>query len=186
MRNVVVSATVSRLCLLSMANSGPLPPLERLQELLNYDPATGVFTWRKSRGCVNAGAPAGGLSTNGYIRIAIDRRKYSAQRIAWFMQTGQDPGDLCIDHIDSNITNNSFSNLRLCTISQNNFNRSSYKGSSSKYKGVSYQKSKNKWRAYIAANGKNFYLGSFDTEELAHQAYCDASQHLHGDFARFS
>lgn len=169
-----------------MATSGPLPPLDQLRDLLNYDPNTGVFTWRRSRGCINAGSPAGGPATNGYIRISINRRKYSAHRIAWLMHTGEDPGEMCIDHIDLDKTNNSFTNLRLCTVSQNGWNRRASPGGSSAYKGVSYQKSKNKWRAYIMINRKSTYLGSFDTPELAHQAYCNAAKDLHGSFGRFS
>jgi hypothetical protein len=45
---------------------------------------------------------------------------------------------------------------------------------SSKYKGVSYDKRCNKWKALIKINGRRIHLGSFDTEIEAHTMYCKA------------
>ncbi len=93
------------------------------------------------------------------------------------------PQDIQIDHIDHNGLNNRRSNLRFATNQQNNFNRNTHIGSSSKYKGVSWDKSAEKWRAQIAINGKNNWLGCFSKEKDAAQAYNKAALKLFGEFA---
>ena len=59
-----------------------------------------------------------------------------------------------VDHIDQNGLNNQKLNLRVVTHSQNMMNRNSFKGSSSKYKGVSWHKQCKKWFAQIVLNKK--------------------------------
>ena len=95
------------------------------------------------------------------------------------------PGDgLQGDHINKDGLDNRRSNLRIATVSQNNFNRGASRLNKSGYKGVSWHK--NRWRASITAKGKDYQLGYFATAELAHAAYCKAAMELHGEFARFS
>lgn len=57
--------------------------LRRLKQLLIYDPDTGLFVWRVSRGPNQAGDVAGTLIDNGYIHIGIDNKYYQASRLAW-------------------------------------------------------------------------------------------------------
>lgn len=90
----------------------------------------------------------------------------------------------CIDHQDRNGLNNQKSNHRLCTIAQNSANRTAY--GSSKYLGVSYMAANRKWRAYIKAEGENKYLGIFETEEQAAEAYNLAAAKYHGEFAKLN
>ena len=60
----------------------------------------------------------------------------------------------------------------LSKIKDGSFNYDDYKPKwTSKYKGVYFAKSKNKWKAYIKINGKQKHLGYFLTELEAHQAY---------------
>lgn len=65
-----------------------------------------------------------------------------------------------IDHIDRNGLNNCKVNLRITTLAENNRNRTSVKGSSSKYLGVHLVKSTGKWSAAIKSNDKTHYLGT--------------------------
>lgn len=52
---------------------------------------------------------------------------------------------------------------------------------SSKYRGVSYIRSKKIWRARIEKNNKAFFLGDFATEAAAARAYNKAARDLFGD-----
>lgn len=88
-----------------------------------------------------------------------------------------------IDHIDHNTLNNQKSNLRIVTHSQNNQNQRMQKGKSSKYKGVHWNKEKQKWQARIKINYKIKHLGYFETEDDAYKAYCKAAQISFGEFA---
>lgn len=92
------------------------------------------------------------------------------------------PPALMIDHIDSNGLNNSKSNLRIATRSQNFCNRRSLSGSVSKFLGVGLNGGK--WTAHIRVGGKQVSLGRFTEEEAAARAYDTAARHHHGEFAR--
>lgn len=87
-----------------------------------------------------------------------------------------------IDHKDGNPLNNQRGNLRSATKSQNAMNRKS--NNKLGFKGVTYSKAAQRWQAQIQANGKKRYLGSFDTPEEAHEAYCEAANEHFGEFAR--
>lgn len=89
----------------------------------------------------------------------------------------------CVDHINGIITDNRVENLRFATHQENGYNRKSKRGSTSKYKGVSFDKQRKKWRArYQNADGKYVHIGYFDTELEAHEAYVEKVKELHGEF----
>lgn len=93
---------------------------------------------------------------------------------------------ILIDHKNHDGLNNTKSNIRECTIRQNNINKRSRKNSSSKYLGVSLYKRDNRWRADVRVNGKTIWIGYFDTEELAAKAYDKAALKHHGEFANLN
>ncbi len=93
------------------------------------------------------------------------------------------PDHLVVDHIDHNGLNNCKSNLRLCTLAQNNRNCGASKGASSRYKGVSWRKDTKKWEAMIRFNKKMYRLGTFKNEIDAARAYDKKAAQLHGEFA---
>jgi hypothetical protein len=171
-----------------MTKAKPLPPLQLLEQLLDYDPKTGVFTWKVSSGRAKAGSPAGtrnkraGKTTKDYLRIKISGRNLHAHRLAYFMQTKIDPLDHLVDHVNGDGLDNVFTNLRLASKSQNAANSGARATNRSSYKGVSQNRSN--WQARICLDGKRKHLGTYPTPELAHVAYRKAAAELFGDFAR--
>lgn len=91
-----------------------------------------------------------------------------------------------IDHIDGNGLNNQKINLRECSLSQNIMNSRKRKNTSSRYKGVSWVKQKQKWSAEIQYNKTKIRLGCFATENEAAEAYNSAALQYHKCFARIN
>lgn len=154
--------------------------LDRLRELLEYNPATGEFRWRPKLGRKNPYAArkvAGSINTDGYRVIRIDYQLHYAHRLAWLYIHGEWPPRL-IDHRNNHRSDNRFHNLRLANDTENTYNRPATRKNKSGFKGVA-QATSGRWRATI--NGK--HLGVFDTPELASDAYEIAARELHGEFA---
>jgi len=89
-----------------------------------------------------------------------------------------------LDHINGSPLDNCLENLRLATCGQNQHNRKPQKGSTSRYKGVSWIKERGKRRAQITHNGKTIHLGLFTDEIDAAKAYDVAARRLFGEYAR--
>ena len=155
---------------------------ERLKELLDYDPLTGVFRWRvyRARGA-RPGSIAGTPNDNGYILIGIDGVVRRAHRLAWLYINGKQPTGL-IDHVNGDKTDNRIANLRLATKSTNGANSKTRCDSSIGLKGV--YRNRARYSARISCNGTRYRLGTYDTPELAHAAYCAAARRYFGEFAR--
>jgi len=79
--------------------------------------------------------------------------------------------DNMIDHINRKKDDNSIENLHVVNGHQNQWNRDD--------KGCCFNKRANKWQAYIKVNGKSIYLGLFENEEDAHNAYLEAKAKHH-------
>lgn len=97
---------------------------EYLKERLTYNPQTGVFIWNSSniKGHVKKGKIAGSKDSRGYIKIQIDRKDYTAHRLAWLYEYGEWP-KYTIDHINRIKYDNSINNLRDVTQAENNKNQ---------------------------------------------------------------
>lgn len=88
------------------------------------------------------------------------------------------------DHVNGDRLDNRKENLRTATRSQNCKNKGKSKvDSTSMFKGVMWDKKSKKWRAYIYDTGRNIYLGLFELEKDAANAYNEASKNLHGVFS---
>jgi hypothetical protein len=159
----------------------PLTP-SRLKTVLDYDQDTGTFVWKVSMGRARAGNAAGWHDGRGYIRIGIDGVRYQAHRLAWFFVHQEWPPD-DVDH-EKDRTDNRIANLRSATRQQNNANRSIASNNTTGFKGVCFDKNRNKYQATIMVDGKTRYLGRFDKPEQAHAAYCGAAEKFFGEFAR--
>lgn len=91
-----------------------------------------------------------------------------------------------VDHIDGDGLDNRKTNLRICTNTQNQWNKPMQSNNKTGYKGVSYYKTSKKWKAKVVANGVVYHLGTFDSPELAGRAYDKGAQEYHGEFARLN
>lgn len=162
---------------------------ERLREVLDYNPETGVFTWKKRISQKSAvGKTAGSIEkVSGYVSIRIDKKLYMAHRLAWLMMLGEWPGPGHeIDHVNGNRADNRWGNLRLATRGQNNANQKISRRNTSGFKGVTARRNGTVWTAQIGHRGEYIHIGVFDSPELAHAAYLDKAGELFGDFARGS
>lgn len=152
---------------------------DRLREVLDYDPNTGIFVWKmRVAKCTKIGAVAGCIEKRiGYVTIGIDKNIYRAHKLAWFYMTGKWPIKF-IDHINGVKSDNRFKNLREVFEDGNSQNvRKPNKRNKSGFLGVI--RFQNKWRANITINKKTRRIGDYDTPEEAHQAYLDAKRKYH-------
>ena len=155
---------------------------ERLREMLGYDRETGEGIWlerKKGRkriaGCVYTNS-----SGMQYRAICIDYVLYGAHQLFWYHQTGVWPEE--VDHENGIGTDNRWVNLRLSIGGGNNQNRRITDRNQSGFLGVSWDKTRQKWRAAI----RGHTLGRFDTPEEAHEAYRKAALQRYGEFAHSS
>ena len=141
-----------------------------LDKLFSYDAKTGDTRNKIDRGgsrgiIAKAGAIATSKMGNGYfqVRFRKDGRRisYLAHRVAWLLYYGVDPGDLEIDHIDQDPSNNRISNLRVVNHKDNSMNQGKSKNNTSGITGVCWHKVACKWRVYISNHGEPQYLGIF-------------------------
>lgn len=153
---------------------------QKLQDVLDYDPATGIFRWKVTTGRAVAGAPAGCVD-DGYLRIKIHRVRYRAHRLAWLYMTGAWP-DPEVDHRDGDGLNNKFANLRESNATQNNANKNLQRNNTSGFRGVTFFKPRNRWKMQISFNGKST-TKYFDTIEEAAASYATHAVEYFGVFA---
>jgi hypothetical protein len=151
----------------------------RVRELLDYDPETGIFRWRETRGGVRVGAIAGRVNIRGYVELGIDGRLVGAHRAAWMHVNGDIPAGYVIDHIDGNKCDNRASNLRAVTVAQNGQNRHRPAGANTAV-GVTWDKARRKWRADIKLGDKRVTLGRFDRYDDAFAVHASAKAVHHG------
>ncbi|HTP77732.1 MAG TPA: HNH endonuclease [Rhizomicrobium sp.] len=131
-----------------------------------------------------AGKTAGGANERGYVKIGVEGVSYYAHVLAWVLVKGTWP-DRNIDHANGLTGDNRFGNLRLAKKTDNLRNSKKPVTNKSGFKGVCRPKDRTKWIAQIRIDGRNTYLGSFNTPEEAHEVYRQAALQHFGAFARF-
>ena len=166
---------------------------EYIRENLRYDPETGFLWWIKDSesksGRRGLDKPVGTYN-KGYLHFCLPtpkgkRRQLLVHRVAFFLYYDSWPEEF-IDHINNVKTDNRIENLREATLQQNLRNQKSRAGSSSRYKGISFEKRRQKWKVELRYSGKIKYVGYYTSEEEAARAYDKAARELHGDYARLN
>lgn len=155
-------------------------PSAQFMAEVHYDPETGEFSRLKvgRDGKSFVYVYQAHESNNGYARVAACGERYYAHRLAWYYVHGVLPeGEL--DHVNGDRSDNRIANLRPASRALNAANcvrRGKH------LRGVvPYRR---KFRAQIKLNNVHYNLGSFDTEQEAHEAFCRASVAARGEFAR--
>lgn len=150
---------------------------DELLKLLHYDPETGYFTWKLARcGQVPAGARAGSITAYGYRRINIRHKLYTAHKLAVFYMTGEWPRH-DVDHKRGNRDDNRWVKIRELSRAENMQNlQGAHKDNATGFLGVA--PIRDRFAAYIRYDGRNRYLGTFNTPEEASRAYL-AAKALH-------
>lgn len=159
---------------------------EYLKEILDYNPETGIFIWKKRVSIrITIGKVAGTLTEDGYILIQINKRGYKAHQLAFLYMTGKFVEE--VDHKNNIRIDNRWKNLREATRLQNGHNKSIQVNNIWGYKGISkYRYDPSKWTASITYKNKNIYLGIFKTKESAALEYNKAAITYYGDFAKLN
>jgi hypothetical protein len=113
------------------------------------------------------------------IALRINRINYKLRLHRLFFYWKHNYLPPLVDHIDGNSFNNDIENLRELNISGNTRNSHKIKKkTSSKYKGVCWNKREKKWQANLTINYKMIFLGLFNNEDDAGQAYNDKIREL--------
>lgn len=155
------------------------PSKNELDEILNFNSISGVFTWKGDRSQrVKAGSIAGTRNGQGYVEIKIHGKSFQAHRLAWIISTGIAPLEQ-IDHINRIRTDNRIANLREASRSENLQNTTLSASNKSGVKGVSFNTRVGKWVAQICVNKKKTHIGYFSKIEDAKQAYMNLSLIIH-------
>lgn len=117
------------------------------------------------------------LSPKGYAIGKIDRKMLLMHRLIL------NPGNNQTDHINGDKLDNRKENLRMCTNAQNQMNKGLQSNNTSGYRGVYWNKARNRWGAVIKLNGKQKHLGQHRKIEEAALAYNKSAKELFGEFA---
>jgi hypothetical protein len=159
-------------------------PLELLNAVIVLPPCSqypsGLIWCKSIGGKSKAGKTAGTLQTGRYgrqdWRITYKNVNYKVSRVI-YTKLFYNPGNLTVDHVDRDSTNNKVSNLRLANSHEQIINRKSK--NNLKAKGVSWNNTRKKWCAQIKNKGKSKNLGRYECLKEAAEAYNTAALKLH-------
>ena len=159
------------------------PTQDRVRELLDYDPETGVLTWKVSRGRVKPGSRAGHRQPRGYRQVTVEGRRHLEHRLVWFHVHGQWPANE-IDHVNRIKDDNRIANLREATTLQNRSNLPDQRRVNGLPRGVypNYHGGRFRARIWDGSIWKERHLGTFDTPEEASEAFQAAWREIRHTF----
>lgn len=167
----------------------------KLSEIFDYNPETGKLFWRRrpeesfaTRQASStwntrfAGKEAfTSVDGKGYRHGTLCGKSLLAHRVILAMANGRWPEQ--VDHINGDRSDNRIKNIREATHQENSRNRRMLKSNTSGIKGVCWSKAAQKWQANIKVNGKQFFLGVFDSLEDAAESVKAKRIEMHGQFS---
>jgi hypothetical protein len=147
---------------------------EYLLQRFHYDRENGQLIWKthSKRHQFLIGKIAGATSKKKtdrtpYRKVTLFNYPYPLHRLIWVIEHNEQPE--MIDHIDGDGLNNRIENLRSVTNRINQQNGHTHR--EGRLPGARWNKNNNNWRSWITIKGKRIEIGSFKTEQEAHQAY---------------
>jgi hypothetical protein len=157
---------------------------EYVRSILDYDPETGIFVYKK-RGYGSfdkqfAGKEAGWINDNGYLIITINSKDYRSHRLAYLIMMGEWPEE-DVDHENRIRTDNRWCNLRGGTRTNNLFNKTIQSNNKLGIKNVSMHQGR--YRVEIRKGGKRVYSALFDCVAAASIDAQLAQIKIAGEFA---
>ena len=179
---------------MTSSNSRRKIDIDYLKSILDYNPETGIFTWKVSKAnCIKKGDIAGSKPNQGdYINISIDGTTYLAHRLA-FLFMGYESMPDYVDHKDTDTLNNIWTNLREATATGNRCNTGVRIDNKLRIKGICVGRNS---RGYfylcqVTIHGKKtsakFPYNSTNSEEvlvIAKEWVSNTREELHKDFTR--
>lgn len=122
--------------------------------------------------------------SSNYVTTDIGGKKIYLHRLLFELQ-GYNLKLYEVDHINHNRLDNRSDNLRLVSKTQNLWNSSKRNPTNltSKYKGVCFEKGRNKYACRVNCNNKTVFRGRFNTEKEAAIKYNEIAKQHFGEFA---
>jgi HNH endonuclease len=155
---------------------------ELVRDLFDLDSDSGILYWKVPKSGIRVGDVAGCKKSGGYWVVKIAKRDYKRSRINFLYVNGWLPAE--VDHRDTDRLNDRPSNLRPADRSEQNANTRGRSNGLPKGVYIDPRRSTNPYRASIGYKKKRINLGSFQTPEAAHDAYCVAANSYFGAYAR--
>ncbi|HDB9961155.1 TPA: HNH endonuclease [Escherichia coli] len=166
---------------IEILNKNLLMSVGDIRDLIDYNPETGVLTAKVNFAGRQEGAIIGSQTWQGYYAFSLFGKKCFAHRLAWLLHYGEWPSQP-IDHINGIKKDNSIRNLRLCSLSQNQFNKPTQKNNTTGVKGVYWNKRDKRYVASVQFNGKKYSAGHHKDIESAKEAVMKLREKLAGEF----
>ncbi|AUS01375.1 hypothetical protein NVP1284A_48 [Vibrio phage 1.284.A._10N.286.55.A5] len=171
-----------------------MPSKEYIEECLDYNPNTGVFTWKfrpryhfKNEGAFKmwnrrySNQECGRIKENSsgkrYRTIMLDGKPKYAHRLAWFIFKGDIDDSMQIDHINGDGLDNRIENLRQVTAAENSKNLRLSKRNTSGFSGVRFCNSYRKWEARIGKENLGYFKSYEDAVSARIKAEADRGYH---------
>jgi len=157
------------------------PSVEELRAAFSYCPETGSITRIECFHKYRLGE-AGGPTSDGYLRVMLNRIEMRAHVAAWMLFHGELPPEgFTVDHINGNKLDNRIVNLRVGDARLQASNRQ--KNRDGHLVGTTFDKDLGRWVAKFShsqedGSRKEFFLGYFDNPEDAHKAYLEATENV--------
>jgi hypothetical protein len=127
-------------------------------------PATAGYTWYQ------------GVGTCGHVFRVEGRQGGTSKPVYLHRVVAQAPPGLHVSHQNGDPLDCRRDNLLLLTAQQKSSRSKKRQGTTSRYRGVSWQRQIGRWTAYLRRDGRQYHLGTFQDEEAAARAYDQAAR----------